>query len=928
MIQKRCKTSLFTALIILMFGVFSFGGAVAQETTDVPKGPAPSTNATEIKGHVPAFQESPAEEEPMLIPTHPPIDQIPPMPMPEKRENGAAAPASTVPGEGVIYNPKTKQTIIMPYESANPAFETFTKGGGYSGADGGLGTELTPASMGTMSKITNTGDHPWRMNVKLVMRFGTNWYVCSGTMRDAETVLTAGHCVYDYGGYGWADEIWVYPGWDGVGGTNSTVINPYGFGYGTYFGSWSGWTGSGDWNNDIGLIGVTRSVGTLTGWFGWAYGYDCSFMTSQLFNNASYPAEYCGTTGLHNGRDMYYWSGYFDYCPSIFEPWNWNRLGLNTSGGCLNAIWGGMSGSGVYDIDAGNRYVHAVTSTSNRSTYAEYTRQWGDWVTWTNGTFIPNVRGSAFDLQALDVNAGPATILAGSSTTLLNHLAVNPTNGTASGTWTYRVYLSTNDNISTTDTLLSTQFYSWNFGAMGAVTVNMAQVTIPANTPAGNYWLGLIYDCGTDGNCANNETDGWDAAPIQVVRQPDLIVQSITTNPTAPAAGQNVSVTVTIKNQGAADATNSFYVDFYKHRTSAPLPNTIGDFACNKTGLASGATDTCIGTVSYASAGTYSMWAQVDTNQQVTESNEGNNVLGPQAITVQALTLTVTKAGNGSGTVTSSPVGINCGAGCSASYNYGTVVTLNATPAIGSTFTGWSGACTGTGACAVTMNASKSVTATFTLKRYTLTATKAGTGAGIVTSLPTGINCGGTCSASYDYGTVVILTATATPMINPAADSVFTGWSACAGTGTCAVTIDADKSVTATFSIACAGQAATILGTEGDDDIDGTPGPDVIHGLGGSDRIHGLGGDDVICGGDGDDRLFGEDGNDILDGGNGNDRLLGGNGNDTMRGGAGDDRLRGNDGDDVMDGGIGIDICDGDTGTDSGVNCETMRDIP
>ena len=60
-------------------------------------------------------------------------------------------------------------------------------------------------------------------------------------------------------------------------------------------------------------------------------------------------------------------------------------------------------------------------------------------------------------------------------------------------------------------------------------------------------------------------------------------------------------------------------------------------------------------------------------------------------------TLTVAKAGTGSGTVTSSPAGINCGATCSASFPAATVVTLTAAPAAGSTFAGWSGACSGTG---------------------------------------------------------------------------------------------------------------------------------------------------------------------------------------------------------------------------------------
>ena len=63
------------------------------------------------------------------------------------------------------------------------------------------------------------------------------------------------------------------------------------------------------------------------------------------------------------------------------------------------------------------------------------------------------------------------------------------------------------------------------------------------------------------------------------------------------------------------------------------------------------------------------------------------------------------KAGAGSGTVTSSPNGINCGATCTATYPQGTTVTLTAVPAAGHTFTGWTGACTGTGTCQVPMTA-------------------------------------------------------------------------------------------------------------------------------------------------------------------------------------------------------------------------------
>jgi hypothetical protein len=161
-------------------------------------------------------------------------------------------------------------------------------------------------------------------------------------------------------------------------------------------------------------------------------------------------------------------------------------------------------------------------------------------------------------------------------------------------------------------------------------------------------------------------------------------------------------------------------------------------------------------------------------------------------------TLTVTKAGTGSGTVMSSPPGIDCGPTCSASFPTGTIVTLTASAAPGSVFTGWSGACSGSGACQVTMSAPKAVTATFTLNpvSFTLTVTKPGNGNGTVTSSPPGINCGPTCSASYTAGTIVSLTATNSP------GSIFTGWGgACSGTGACQVTMDAAKTVSATFTL-------------------------------------------------------------------------------------------------------------------------------
>lgn len=154
--------------------------------------------------------------------------------------------------------------------------------------------------------------------------------------------------------------------------------------------------------------------------------------------------------------------------------------------------------------------------------------------------------------------------------------------------------------------------------------------------------------------------------------------------------------------------------------------------------------------------------------------------------------LSVQVTGNGHGTITSSPAGINCSSACTGIFSSGTTVTLTATPEAGSTFAGWSGDCTGSSACTVTLNTNKSVTATVTTSPL-LTVSVSGTGT--VTSNPSGINCGTACKAPFQSGTQVTLTAT------PAANSVFTGWGgACAGTGTCNLTLTANTSVSATFT--------------------------------------------------------------------------------------------------------------------------------
>ena len=114
----------------------------------------------------------------------------------------------------------------------------------------------------------------------------------------------------------------------------------------------------------------------------------------------------------------------------------------------------------------------------------------------------------------------------------------------------------------------------------------------------------------------------------------------------------------------------------------------------------------------------------------------------------------------------------------------------------------------------------------------------------------------------------------------------------------------------------CNGHLATIIGTEGDDELTGTPLADVIVGLGGNDVLKGMGGDDIICGGGGRDRIIGGPGDDVMYGNGGLDRMRGSAGSDVLFGGQGNDRLNGGGSRDVVAGQAGADILSGGAGAD------------
>ncbi|MEM2696323.1 MAG: choice-of-anchor Q domain-containing protein [Thermoproteota archaeon] len=395
----------------------------------------------------------------------------------------------------------------------------------------------------------------------------------------------------------------------------------------------------------------------------------------------------------------------------------------------------------------------------------------------------------------------------------------------------------------------------------------------------GNYNQNIANGCTNSGNFGNIQAD-----PLFVDTQNgNLRLQE---NSPARNAGCNgaPSIPNTDRDGNPRMAGTAVDMGAYEYQytiTASANPPEGGSITCTPNPVNHGQTATCT----------------ITANENYTLQNVGGtcggtlsgNTYTTNAITsdctvvanfsLRQYTLTVNRSGNGSGTISAKGCTLSCtGNTCTCTANVGTQITLSASANQSSVFAGWSNgtgsaSCTGTGQCTITLNQDSSITATFNLKQYTITASanppeggsitctpnpvnhgqtatctitanenytlqnvggtcggtlsgntyttnaitsdctvvanfslrqytltvnRSGTGSGTVTSNPYGINCGSTCSANFDANTTVTLTATAS------SGSTFAGWggdcSSCGNNTTCQVSMTSAKTCTVTFN--------------------------------------------------------------------------------------------------------------------------------
>lgn len=457
-------------------------GANAVDTSSVDETIVLGQGETGVEGDIDVFDAS----------------QYKPMPLPHKvggkdiDVDREVSPA----GRMVSYDLETGKESLGDFETKveGQKISGQTEGGDGAGIalvpDKGTESEIGVENFGGLSWVSNTTSGDYKKNVKIFFNQGSSGYVCSGTLIDPKHVITAGHCVHEGDGGSWSTNVRVVPAFD-------DWVEPYGRANATQLHSWTGWTSDGDWDHDIGIIDLDRPVGALTGWHAYGYHDDCSYFTGGTWRQSGYPAE-----GPYDGTDMYTQTGDFDDCEK-FIGWYGNEVSYD------RLSYGGSSGTGA--VRSG--VVRAVLSNGNSST------------TWdvriTDGKF-GNIGGyisadvpSSYDLTPLNTTVSPGSIKRGRYLSSMNYLVHNYSSASVNSTYTVRVYLSTNQFISTGDTLLQTHTFSWNFGSKSSVRVNASPPYIPSSISAGTYYVGVIIDV-TDASTGNNNTETFDSARLIV----------------------------------------------------------------------------------------------------------------------------------------------------------------------------------------------------------------------------------------------------------------------------------------------------------------------------------------------------------------------------------------------------------------------------
>ncbi len=228
----------------------------------------------------------------------------------------------------------------------------------------------------------------------------------------------------------------------------------------------------------------------------------------------------------------------------------------------------------------------------------------------------------------------------------LDYSITNQGNGDVN-TWSQtKFYLSADTTLDVADTYLTSDYnYAWNLSASGS-QADYVYLSLNQNLESGNYYILAQADANneiSESNESNNIT--YQQLTVGGNSEPDLIISELSGDNTVEA-GNSLWLDYTLTNQGSGSSDWSDTNFYLSTDTTLDATDTYLN-SYSSWGLSAGQSNTGFAFLNIEqnlAGGTYYVLAQADANNEVSESNENNNLVYHQINVTQArladLTLT------------------------------------------------------------------------------------------------------------------------------------------------------------------------------------------------------------------------------------------------------------------------------------------------
>ena len=322
-------------------------------------------------------------------------------------------------------------------------------------------------------RVYSTSSFPWRTICKLyITAQNGSKYIGSGAIIDNFHVLTCGHCVYIHDAGGWASEIEVVPGKNGV-------EEPFGYAYSTYMRSYTGWTVSEMVEHDWAVLTLDRSLGILTGWMGRQTADSSNSIYTDILNTAGYPGD------LDYGENLYRVSDYGDRADE-YNHWFW----MDSAGG--------QSGSPVWTYDGENRYILSILAygyvggiDANFGTRLN-SDKYDQLNTWLGEDSSAPPDNKAELSEGDSYSSFSTTDIVSGHTNFEIYCDVKNTGTATASSFRVSFYASKDLAISSSDYLIGTKDI-YNLQPFNTANADWDGI-FPSGVPAGYYFIGMIID--------------------------------------------------------------------------------------------------------------------------------------------------------------------------------------------------------------------------------------------------------------------------------------------------------------------------------------------------------------------------------------------------------------------------------------------------